>query len=199
MRRAFGVLVVVLVAVSCGGDDTAGELLSDTPPWGLTSIEMPDTEEDVIAVIAALPDEIDGRRRPDVGDADLRDLPPPLGVSYGGVGVGDLLGVNANSAEDLQSTFGYPNQTPAEIVIEMASFNRSLGTIEMSALDLDGDLVWIAANAVREELDVPPEQQETDYTMIWAQPGGSWAFWIEADSAAGRTQLVHAFITAAGG
>jgi hypothetical protein len=173
------------------------ELLSDTPPWGLTSIEMPDTEEDVIAVIAALPDEIDGRRRPGVGDADLIDRPPPLGVSYGGAG--HILVVNANPAEDLQLAFGYPNQTPAEIVIEMASFNRSLGTIEMSALDLDGDLVWIAANAVWEQLNVPPEQQETFYTMTWAQPGGSWAFFIEADSAAGRTELVHAFITAAGG
>lgn len=197
MARRMLVAAAVAVAAVMTGCMSGDPVLSDSPPWGLTSIEMPDTEEDVIAVIAALPDEIDGRRRPDVGDADLTDRPPPLGVSYGGAG--HILVVNANPAEDLQSTFGSPNQTPAEIVIEMASFNRSLGTIEMSALDLDGDLVWIAANAVREELDVPPEQQETDYTMIWAKPGGSWAFWIQADSAAGRIQLVDAFITAAGG
>jgi hypothetical protein len=193
MWRAFGALVVVLAAVSCG-DDTTAELLGDTPPWGLTSIDMPDTEEDVVAVIAALPDEIDGRRRPDVGDADLG------GVSYGESGI--FWTVNASSWEDLQSVLvnpQYPSHTPAELVVTLPSWFGSLGTVEASALDLDGDLVWIAASEVWEGPDLPPDQQGTVYTMIWAQPDGSWAFHIQADSAAGRVQLVHAFITAAAG
>jgi hypothetical protein len=36
----------------------------------------------------------------------------------------------------------------------------------------------------------------TAYMMSWALPEGSWAFYIQADSAAGREQFVHAFITA---
>jgi hypothetical protein len=189
MRRAFGVLVVVLVAVSCGGDDTAGALLSETPPWGLTSIDMPDTEEDVIAAMAALPDEIDGRRR-------LRGA--LTGVSYGESRI--LWIVTALPGDDpVMMTGANPDPTAAEYVIDRAS-HGSLGTIEASAFDASGDLVWAASNLIWEELDAPPGQQEgTAYMITWARPDGSWSFHIQADSAAGRTQLVHAFITAAAG
>jgi hypothetical protein len=153
---------------------------------------MPDTEADVAAVIAALPDEIAGRRHPAGGDADLTDLPPPLGVSYGESGI--FWTVTALSADDpVMMTGSNPDPTPAEYVIDRAA-HGSLGTVELSALDLDGDLVWAATKELWEA-----EPAGTAYMMTWARPDGSWAFHIQADSAAGRMELVHAFITAAAG
>ena len=47
--------------------------------------------------------------------------------------------------------------------------------------------------------EVGPGQMGTVYMMNWAQTGGDWAFYIQADSEAGRVALVKAFIGAAGG
>ncbi len=53
------VLLLVFTAGACGGDGQS----NDAPPWGLDGVDMPDTEAQVAAVFAALPEEIVGRTR----------------------------------------------------------------------------------------------------------------------------------------
>jgi hypothetical protein len=59
--------------------------------------------------------------------------------------------------------------------------------------------MWLAAEAA---IELPPEAspgpERINYIAIWVEPGGPWVFTALADTAEGRRQLVHAFITAAG-
>jgi hypothetical protein len=60
-----------------------------------------------------------------------------------------------------------PDPTPSEYVIDRDA-HGSLGTVELSALDLDGGLVWAATKELWEA-----EPAGTAYMMTWARPDGS--------------------------
>jgi hypothetical protein len=163
---------VIVLAAACGDDDADPEP-SDGPPWALTGIEMPDTEEAVIAVLEALP-EIDGRQPTLLRDEES------LGVDYGesesgGVGIG-----------------AWPDDEPTKLLAQVIEHMTAEGpaeglTVEASALDPNGDLVWVAST-----------DTET-FGLLWADPDGSWVFNLAGDSAEFRVRLIQAFITAGGG
>ncbi len=89
------ILVVVLLLAACGGTATP------EPPWGLDVIDQPADETSIEQVFAAMPDEVDGRKR--VASHDWR------GVSYGEGGtlnVRVLRFGEAAAAEGLPATAG---------------------------------------------------------------------------------------------
>jgi hypothetical protein len=184
MHRLSALLAsTVLIVAACGGDSTGP--LSTDPPWGLADFDHPVTEAEVIALMAALPDEIDGRSRS--GGSQI-------GVMYGDSGV--RLVVSALPAAEIP-TLSATATTPTDMVIEYAS-GGGLGTIEISALDPGEDLVW-AATSLQGDRAAGVDTEGTAYLMTWAESDGSWVFHIQADSAEVRTQLIHTFITAGSG
>jgi hypothetical protein len=179
MKRWTVILLIVLVAAgACGGD-----ALSDEPPWVLDSIDMPDTEEEIAAVMAALPDEIDGLSRSGGGT---------YGVMYGEPGVFWI--VQGQPSEQIEM-LGMPGvKTPVDWLEYVGSGRAADRTIEAQALT--GDVLWVTTNA---EWETAPGQMGTAYLLDWAAAGGDWVFFIQAGSEAGRTALIDAFVTAAGG
>lgn len=187
MKRATVIILIIVVAGlaagACGGD-----AFSDEPPWGLDSVEMPNHEADVVAVFAAFPDEIDGRSLSGGG-------PGGYWAMYGESDVAWSIG--AMPSELLQNP--QPGiETPADWVTDFASMPGG-ATVEASAIDPTGDLVWVATSAVFQDLSEDPPRGGPIYMVSWAKPNGSWAFSLQADSEAGRVALVHAFVTAVGG
>ena len=175
MKHGTVILLTVLVAVgACGGGES-----SDAPPWGLDSVDMPDTEEEVAAVFAAFPEEIDGRTR-------LGDEPTRFG--YIDEGSGSFWAIQADPWEQLQALHMPGVDSPADWITFLAS-GRSAVVVEASAVDPVGGLMWVATN-------VPEQENMLDFW--WAAPDGSWLFFVEGDSV-GRQALVEAFVAAAGG
>lgn len=167
-------LAVALVLVACSDDDTVSGP-SEDPPWGLTGIDMPDTEGEVIAVLEAMP-VIDGRRPTILRNGETS---VPYGVAYvdGESWDAGMTAARHDPPEDLTvAVRGVAEAYEAEGI-----------TVEASALDPNGHLVWVAAT------------DDENYALMWADPEGSWIFSIQGDSAQFRTKMVHAFITAAGG
>ena len=182
MKRVIEILLIILIAALAGGA-CGGEELSDEPPWGLGGVDMPDTEEEVAAVMAAFPDEIDGLPRSGGG---------PYGVMYGESGVFWI--VQGQPSEQI-GMLGMPGvETPVDWLEFVGSGRAADRTIEGRVLT--GTLLWVTANA---EWETAPGQMGTAYSLDWAAAGGSWVFFIQAGSEAGRQQLVEAFITTAGG
>ena len=167
-------LVVAVVVGGCGSGSSA-----DEPPWGLDSIDLPDTEEQIAAVFDALADEIGGRES--VPGAPLlrtyQSLEPVLG---------DSPSLWHIWAEDIQS-----DPESALTVTEFLASEASYPSAEASAINPNGDLMWVALYEATE--------QPTAYGLMWAEPAGSWVFFAFADSQEGRQQLLEAFKAAAGG
>jgi hypothetical protein len=167
--------VVSVMAGACGGDD-AGPELSDTPPWGLTGIEMPNTEAELIAAFEAMP-AIDGR--------------PPVLSQMGA----DEFYPTATYYESEEGRFGVeiqalPDDDPLEslapVVLEADGWS-----IEGHAVDPESELIWMAIGPA-------PDDEFEVFGFLWANLGGSWRFVAVADTAEFRINLVHAFITAVG-
>jgi hypothetical protein len=178
------VLLAALVAGACGGES----LSSDKPPWGLDGIAMPDTESDVVGVFAVLPREIDGR--------------PLSGGGPGGYwamyGESDVAWTISAMPSELLENPGPGIETPAKWVTDFAS-RPGGATVDASAVDLGGDVVWVAFSAVLEDTSEEPPRGGPIYMLAWAKPDGSWAFSLQADSEAGRVALAEAFVNATGG
>jgi hypothetical protein len=186
MRRLpIVVFCIALLAMSCAGDTT--DELSDTPPWGLASIDMPDTAEEISAVMAAFPDEIEGLTRSGGG---------PTGVSYEPSSPGMPWVVHAQSNEriEMENPPGL-NLATAEDWLRYIGSDQMLGASEWER-DLTGDLLWVANHA---PMEVGPGEMGTVYLLNWAETGGTWAFYLQATSETGRRSLVNAFIAAVGG
>ncbi len=120
MKRGTVILLIVLVVVgACSGGE-----LSEAPPWGLDGVDMPDTEAQVAAVFAALPEEIVGRTR-------LGDEPTHFG--YIDEGSGSFWTIQADPWE-LQQALHMPGvDSPADWVTFLAS-GRSAVLVERAPL-----------------------------------------------------------------
>jgi hypothetical protein len=167
------VLMAVTVLVAACGDDDAGPVRSDDPPWGLTGIEMPDAEADVIAVLQALP-AVDGHQ-PAFDMEEEFGYPSAIYYEMEEYGLRVVISAVPMMGEPPLESFD-PDMDEAEG-----------WTIEATALDPNSDLLWMAGT------------NEVLYGVMWADPDGSWVFAVQADTAESRVKLVHAFITAAGG
>jgi hypothetical protein len=110
MRRLVALMLVGVLVVGCG--DAPRAELSSEPPWGLTSIDMPETEADVVAVMKALPDEIGGLARSGGG---------PTGVMYGESEIPWMVTTLSTSDSAMQTGILNPDPTPAEYVADNAS------------------------------------------------------------------------------
>jgi len=184
MRRLpIVVFCVALLAMSCAGDTT--DELSDTPPWGLGSIDMPDTAEDVAEALAAFPDEIEGLTRSGGG---------PTGVQYEDLGSPGMPWVVFAQSNEQIEMMGVPGVRTAQDWLRYIGSDQMLGASEWERA-LTGDLLWVANNA---PMEVGPGQMGTVYMLNWAETDGGWTFYIQSTSAAGRLALVRAFIAAAG-
>jgi hypothetical protein len=162
-------MAVTVLAAACGDDD-AGSVQIDEPPWGLTGIEMPDTEAEVIAVFEAMP-AIDGHQPVSGLDEDF-GLPYVTYYQY-----------EEGEGEELEVKGLRIGAAPEPEPLKVFEWN-----IEPSAV-ADGDLLWTTTSFADAE----------DFGLIWAASDGSWLFYASADTAEVRVKLVHAFVTAAGG
>ncbi len=174
------VFCMALLVMSCG------VLTNDSPPWGLDTIDMPDTVEEVQATISGFPDEIDGLSRS--GGAILGGS---AGVMYGEEGIFWIVQVQPTEQIEMLGMAGV--NTPTDW-LEFVGSGRAGGVLEETALS--GSLLWVTRT---DEWETAPGQMGTAYLLDWAQPGGDFTFFIQAGSEAGREALVDAFITAAGG
>jgi len=87
------------------------------------------------------------------------------------------------------------NLATAEDWLRYVGSDQMLGASEWERA-LTGDMLWVANHA---PMEVGPGEMGTIYMLNWAETGGTWTFYIQATSAAGRLALVEAFIDAAGG
>jgi hypothetical protein len=172
-----------MLLTACSGG-TAAEVVLDEPPWGLDQIDMPDSEETVAEVVAAMPDEIAGLSRSGGG---------PNGVMYEPTSPGLPWLVQAQPNEQIEM-FGMPGIRTAEDWLRYIGSDQMLGASEWERA-LTGDLLWVANDG---PMEVGPGEMGRVYMLNWAEAGGTWAFSIQTTSKEGRVALVDAFITAAG-
>ena len=169
MRRLTAVIVLLaLVAVGCGDDDSGGAAGSPDP-YGLSSLAMPADEAEVLGVLAAMPAEIDGNPRGTFPGDDLF-------LSYG----------------DLNSIVALPMAgAPEPLAEDLARFELEEGAaVEGSGLDPSGDLVWVRGSFADEG------GAGLVFIMVWGEPDGDWAFNVSAASAEMRDAIVEAFVAA---
>jgi len=167
-------LVDTDVEVLGGGDDPVVVLEAD--PWGLETIDLPTTQEEVTALFVALPDEVGGLLRE--GDE-------------GGVHVAviDYRGPNDEFISySAQPGDSRDNISPSEWLETMASAPEY--DIVASLLDPTHRVVWISGSFTTLE-------GETIHMAGWGDPNSDWLFYAEADSAVDRDTAVDVFIESA--
>ena len=112
-------LCLALLVASCRGDSADDPL--DAPPWGLDHIDMPDTEEEVVKAISAMPEEIGGRTRSSGGAAGVMyEQPEVLGLPWI---------IQAQPDEQI-ATFGMSEVRTAEDWLRYNGLDRLLGGSE---------------------------------------------------------------------
>lgn len=185
--RVFRSLLPVAITLTFGACSTA-EVSIDDPPWGLTSIEMPGSDAELMAVFAALPDEIDGHPR---SSGQLSALYGELDSD--GFANHPLGFIDTVSREDIR-TAGPPGTdwTFLDWLTSMASSSDS-PPLEASELDPDEELIWVASGE-----SYGPDG-EGIFFVRWAQPDGERLFIAQAFTEIGRRRLVEEFIDAVAG
>lgn len=191
-RRRRGMWLWVLVAVVAAGvlaavllwpDGDEAPVLSEEPPYGLTAIDMPKTGDEMVAVLERMP-AIDGRQPTFMEEEGI--------VFYEGTeseGPGLYRSIQVLPADDPPR----PNEFAEAIQETLANAQQSeTVTVEASALDPNGDLMWAVISDEETQDGIPA------FYMVWAEPNGSWFFYLSGDSADFRVKLVHAFSSAVG-
>lgn len=189
-RRTSGAWIFFTVIVAVGVAAVlwrllGGGLSGSDDPWGLTEIDMPDTQAEVLAVFERMP-EIDGLRPTITRDEDL------ITIVYGettteGAGIEPLIWVSIDS--------GLEPDAYVEGVQEHVDTIESAGwTIEESVLDPEADLIWAVVS------DQNPDEGSPAYVAMWGEPKQTGAFFnLVADTEDFRGELVEAFINAVEG
>lgn len=168
------VLVLALVGLSatgCGGDESPNQANIDDP-YGLSTVVMPASEPDVLAVLGAMPAEISGTAQT-VGDDYA------LSVHYGDLNsiVAIPLSEGGSSAENLAE--------------DLSRFEAEEGAVvEASQLDPAAELVWLTGSF--------PDQGGAGvvYLAVWGEPDGPWAFNVSAETPDMRDAMVRSFADA---
>ena len=184
MRRICGVLVVVLVAGvgvgGCGSDeaDSDGDgaettVVSDGGvPFGLESVELPESESEVAARFEAVPAELEGLPRVDAAANELA-------AKYGGEL--NVLSAGLASGFDAGTVLG-----------DLSSFEDEPGA-EIEDSDLDrGSAVVFVVGSFQDEGGAGKV-----YVATWGDPEGEWLFSAGAETPEMREALVLAFVDTA--
>jgi hypothetical protein len=164
------IVSMALLPIMVGGCGTEPETADEgrDAPWGLETIDLPDSRASVRAVLEEMPEEIAGLSRLEV----LRDE-----VHYEG---GARLGVTRLGGDYL----------PIRTVAELARLLSEGGEVEVEEeqLDEDGPLVYQLATTTGNGRQV--------YTMLRGAPRSQWAFTTVTNSPEARQALVEAFVEA---
>lgn len=178
---AAGVLGAVLLWPDGGGDKSP--VLTGDPPYGLTSIDMPDSEEELVAALERMP-VIDGRQPTVTRQEGL------VTVVYEGTALPEgwwSLVVGLDLEVDAEWFIDGLRQ-------EIVDAEEEGRIVEASALDPNGDLVWQVVT------DPDIGDGVGTFRMTWADPADLGpGYTVIGDTADFRLKLVHAFITAVGG
>lgn len=179
----------VLAAVLLWPDDEP-VVLTENPPYGLTGVEMPETEDELVAVLERLP-EIDGRQPTFMREEDM------VSVVYEGT-ESEAPGIYRSIQVLLNEPPG-PGDEPwdleyfiDDVELHMTNLEQEEGwIIEASAIDPNDDLVWMVMTDPETEDGVPA------FHIWWAEPvAGGDIYALSGDTADFRLKLVHAFVSA---
>ena len=188
--RTSGVWIAVVAVVAIGAAAVlwrlfGGAISGDGDPWGLSEIEMPGTQAEVLTVFENMP-EIDGRR-PAVSSDEERITIVYDGTETEGAGTEPLIWATIDSGLD-------PHAYVEGLQEHVDAIESGGWTIEESVLDPEADLVWVLAS------DRAPGEGTPMYVAMWGEPKSTGAFFsLVADTADFRTKLVEAFVTAVEG
>lgn len=158
------------------------------PPWGLPEIDMPDSREQIEALLAGLPGEIEGLPR-----AESAEGAGATAVHYGS-GEEQGLILNVTPVEQFAQAFEVEETLTALDVMSALAEAMGMDELEGSSLDANQPLLWLAAGGTAE---TGPGVVETFYVATWAEPEGEWLFDVIAPSADLRTALIRVFIDTA--
>lgn len=171
---------LLVFAAACTSDGTtpvaSPSSASDGPPWGLLSAPVPDSQEEIDAVIAAMPGELDGLTATAEGNE----------VAYGESGMGEVSGA--------METFLRIMTIGGDEFGQGASFIEAIaetGGLEIEGQDLDPDapIVYLAG--------LTPAGDVTYASVMWADPSAPYVLLIQGTSPEQRASLVAAYERAA--
>lgn len=168
-----GLMGVLLT--SCG--DSANTIGSaPTDDWGLTTVDLPDTVEEIAAAYDSMPAEVAGFRR--VSGPSGEHL-----VDYGGEGAnGPSLW---NQGGDHRIVNGQ-ELSPAEFLTFMAG----TGELDIIDSDLEGEVVWLqVATTVGDE-----SGEWTEYLLVCGNADGEHLLFFNAFSPEELDAVVKAFV-----
>ncbi len=181
MRRAI-LAALTLLIVACAtsepvseetSPDPEGSTIPEGPPWGLDTIDQPNTAEAVGDVLDGMPLNVDGIEKTTVGDR----------TEVVWEGDGRTLQIRALPLSDLREFSGSDDLTVAGYIETLAE-SGELETIESQ--DLDDTLTVLAATGRGDGVLL--------YTAAWGDPDGDWLFSVTADTPEARAELVRAFV-----
>jgi hypothetical protein len=176
-------VVGLLAATACSSSDgdastpaTTTASVSDQPPWGLDATPVPTSQEEMDAVLAAMPTQLDGLTGAVGGNE----------IGYGEGGMGEVAG----SMETFLRIMTIGGQEYGE----GASFIEAIiqgGGIEIEAQELDPEapIVYVAG--------LTPTGDVTYASVMWADPAAPYVLLIQGTSPQQRDALVAAYEDAA--
>jgi hypothetical protein len=177
--RLAAVALMGVLLVSCGGsDNTVASAPSDD--WGLATVDLPDTVEEIAAAYDSMPAEVAGFRR--VGGPSGEHL-----VDYGGEGANGPSLWNQGGDHRIVNGEGL---SPAEFLAFMA------GTGELDIIDshLEGEVVWL-------QVATPVGDQSgewAEYMLACGDADGEHLFFFNAFSPEDLDAVVKAFVQTLG-
>jgi len=198
-RRLAGIAaILLLLAAACGDDDTSSTTAASTTtaaattteaptmteagtmteaaadPWGLTTVDLPDTTEAIAAAYEAMPAEVAGYAR---GEAQGEHL-----LEYGGEGEGMSLWNQDGNHRVVEGG----EQSPADFM----EFLAGTGELDVIGSALDGDPVWLeASTTVGDE-----SGEQTEYVLLCGHPDGEHVLFFQAYAEEDLDAVVEAFV-----
>jgi hypothetical protein len=165
----FAVLLALLVA-GCGDDDGGSDATSGGDPFGLSSLDLPSGDAEVLRVFENMPEEISGVPRESGGE-------PGLLLFYGSMGT-----IVAFSFS--------PNESGETLAEDLSQFeDETDAVVEASQLDPDSGVLWLMGSFTDSEGGVV-------HLAVWGEPDGASVFNVSAQSQEMRDAIVRSFVEA---
>lgn len=144
-------------------------------PFGLDSLVLPDSPEDIVSVFAAMPSSVAARDR-------AAGPPGASEVRYQAAGVPDV-GIEAASERS-----AFAGLTTIEAWLRQLSTDVHASA---QSFDADSKVMFVVGERPSSDYD------GTEYLAVWAAPGATHFFAVAADTGEARDDLVLAFVEAA--